>query len=169
MNIRAQLIKEHSKANAELIRDYVINDKTAFDQLMEIFTTEDYRLNQRSAWVVGMLGDLKPDWFLPYFPQILECLENPIHDAISRNIYRTLQSFEIPSEYEGSLYDLCIRDLSNAKSAIAVKVFCMTVAFNISKKHPELKDELALVIEEQLPYGSKGFLSRSKKILKTLA
>jgi hypothetical protein len=52
---------------------------------------------------------------------------------------------------------------------IAIKVFSMTVLFNISKNVPEFRDELAIIIEDQMPYGSAGFKSRGKKTLKGLS
>ena len=165
MNLRHQLLKTHSKENADLIKQHILNNPDSFSDLMDIFINEDYRLIQRSAWVVGLIGNHKPEWIIPYLPQLIKCLETPKHDAVSRNIYRVLQNISIPDEYDGALYSLCLRDLSNPKSAVAIKVFGMTVAFNIAQKYPELKEELALVIEEQMPYGSKGYLSRAKKLL----
>ena len=44
----------------------------------------------------------------------------------------------------------------------------MDVLFNITKKFPELREELRLSIEDQMPFGSAGFLSRGTKILKLL-
>lgn len=44
----------------------------------------------------------------------------------------------------------------------------MTAIFNLSAKYPEIKPELKLLIEMQLPNGSAGFISRGKKILKKL-
>ena len=169
MDLRKQLLKEHSKENSQHIFDYLLENPERFAELMEIFTQEDYRLNQRSAWIIGLVGETKGEWLLPYFSTLIDCLENPIHNAIARNIYRSFQSLSIPKEFEAQLYDLCLRDLSNPKSAIAIKVFAMTVAFNISKNHGELQEELALVIEEQMPYGSTGFKSRSRKILKAIS
>lgn len=168
MDLRKQLLKEHSRENSELIFQHLLDNPKEFKDLMEIFTKENYRLNQRSAWIVGLAGETKGDWLIPYFPTLIESLKNPIHDAIARNIYRSFQSISIPEKYEGRIYDLALRDLSNPKSAIAIKVFAMTVAFNISKKHLELQEELELVIEEQMPYSSKGFSSRARKILKEM-
>ena len=51
---------------------------------------------------------------------------------------------------------------------IAVKVFAMTVAANICKHEPELKNELQLVIEDQLENASAGFRARAKKVFKQL-
>jgi hypothetical protein len=39
---------------------------------------------------------------------------------------------------------------------------------NIAQKLPDLKKELQLVVEDQLPYASAGYKSRAKKIIKTL-
>jgi hypothetical protein len=44
----------------------------------------------------------------------------------------------------------------------------MTVLLNIVKYVPELKEELKIIIEDQMPYASAGFQSRGKKTLKAL-
>lgn len=44
----------------------------------------------------------------------------------------------------------------------------MTILHNLSKEHPDLKNELRVAIEEQMPYASAGFKSRGNKILKAL-
>jgi hypothetical protein len=44
----------------------------------------------------------------------------------------------------------------------------MSVLGDIAKKEPALEKELKLIIEEQFPYGSAGFRSRAKKILKSM-
>lgn len=168
MDLRRQLLKEHSKENSVLITEYISNSHEAFEELMSIFINEEYRLVQRAAWPIGMLGNTKSDWFTPYYPALLECLKNPKHNAVSRNIYRTLQDITIPEEFEGSFYDQCLTDLSNPKSATAIKVFGMTVAFNIAQSYPEMHEELALTIEEQIPYTTIGYSSRARKLLKIL-
>lgn len=169
MDLRKQLLKEHSRENSQVIFDHLLQNPDRFKELMEIFTQENYRLNQRSAWIVGMVGEKKGDWLIPYFSTLVQCLEKPIHNAISRNIYRSLQTIAVPEEFEGRVYDLALRDLSNTQSATAIKVFAMTVAFNISKSHIELQEELAWAIEEQLPYSSVGYASRARKTLKAIA
>jgi hypothetical protein len=56
----------------------------------------------------------------------------------------------------------------NTKQPIAVRVFSMTVLCNLAGKLPELKNELIPLIEDQMPYGSAGFISRGRKVLKDL-
>lgn len=59
--------------------------------------------------------------------------------------------------------------LNSGREPVAVKVFSMTVLFNIVQVYPELSEELEISIEEQMPFGSGGFKSRGRKVLKDLS
>lgn len=168
MNLKASLAAQQYKEDAQAIRDYILDNQAALDELMQLFLHADHRTVQKAAWPIGMIGTEKPEWFTPYFTEIIACLEKPKHHAVGRNIYRTLQFMEIPEEYEGEILELAMRDLSDPKMPIAIKVFSMTVAYNLTKKYPELGNELRLIIEEQYPYGSAGFKNRAGKILSKL-
>jgi hypothetical protein len=54
------------------------------------------------------------------------------------------------------------------KEPIAVRVFSMSVLANITRHEPDLKKELRIIIEDQLPFASAGFRARAKKVLKEL-
>lgn len=81
---------------------------------------------------------------------------------------RLLQYISIPLSLQGKTINLCFDFLNNPKEPIAVRVFAMTVLGNLAKENADLKNEIIMVIEDQLPYGSAGFLSRGKKVLKQL-
>ncbi len=168
MDLKNQLLKEHSSENARHIADYFLQNPEGFEKLINTLNSKEPLLAQRAAWAVGKIGEQRPEWFIPHFPLIVQLLESPLHDSVSRNIYRTLQELDIPEEYEGEILELTLRDLEKADSSIAIKVFAMTVAAGIAKKHPELSQEISMMIEDQLPYGSAGYRSRAKKILKQL-
>ncbi|OEK00960.1 hypothetical protein BFP97_05300 [Roseivirga sp. 4D4] len=169
MDLRKQLLKEHSKENTALIVSYIEAHPGKVDDLMDIFLNESYRLIQRSAWVVGDLGRSRPDWIKPYTPQMIQNLKNPdVHVAAKRNTMRYLQEIELEEDVWGDLLDIAMKFLSKNDETVAVKVFSMTVAYNIIKNIPELKDELRIVIEDQLPYGTAGFKNRGQKIISAL-
>lgn len=168
MDIRKQLLKEHSRKNAEVIAELVLQDKERLKTLFDILKEGEYRPVQRVAWVLGIVCEKRPEWIAPFLPLVISHIEYPLHPAVSRNLYRILQDQDIPEEYMGDLYSLSIRDLSDPKTPIAVKAFCMTVAWRITMKYPELKSELKLILEEQLPYSSAGFQSRARKIIPRL-
>lgn len=166
MDIREEILKEHSKEKALEIMQYIGNDPERIAEMMELFLhDENYRVNQRIAWVVGHVAERYPSMFIPYLPAMIKNLDHPSHDAGIRNTVRIWQDIDIPEPLMGEIADRCFTYLTSPQAPIAVRVFSMTVLFNITKTWPELGHELVQIIEEHLPYGSAGFKSRGKKII----
>ncbi|MTI25180.1 hypothetical protein E1163_09525 [Fulvivirga kasyanovii] len=168
MDIRKELLKEHSKSNANRIARYISNDPTRFDVLMKLFLSNEYRVTQRAAQVVSMCAENHPGLIRPYLKQMILNLRNDVHDAVKRNTLRILQDIELQENLQGDMTDIGFQLLTSAREPVAVKVFAMTVLANICKKEPDLKNELQIIIEDQMPYASAGFISRGNKILKRL-
>lgn len=168
MNIKLQLEQEHSKENTLAITDYIGIDKARFAELMDLFFEGNNRIVQRSSWVVSHVADRHIHLLHPYIEKMVDNLNNPVHVAVKRNTVRIFQDINIPDELLGKVADRCFTYLDDPKEAVAVRAFSMTVLYNICQKEPELKNELRLVIEEHIEYGSPGFKSRGKKILKKL-
>lgn len=169
VNIRTSLINEYSKANTMRLVAYIDCNQTRFDELIDVVLDEDKDLEKRAAWVLGHSGTHCPDLAYKHFRVLIDKLKTPdVGDSAKRNTLRVWQFLEIPEEYIGEVTDMCFDFLMSTKEPIAIKVFSMSILSNIVQKIPELKNELRLVIEDQMPYGSAGFKSRGNKILKGL-
>lgn len=168
MNLRKEILKEHSKSQILKIVNYIDNDKNRFADLMRLFLENTYQVSQRAAMAVNYCASAYPELVFPYYKRMLENLNQPVHDAVKRNTLHIFQWIEIPEKLQGKTADICFKLLCSKNEPIAVQVFSMTVLHNLSKIHPDLKNELRIAIEEQMPYGSAGFISRGKKILKSL-
>lgn len=168
MDLRAEILRDFSKPHTLKITNYIGDDPDRFSELMTLFLGQEYRVTQRAAWVVSHCCDKHPNLLLPFLEKIIANLANDIPVAVKRNTVRVLQSVDVPEELMGPLADHCFRYLADAKETIAVKVFAMTILANIAKKFPDLKGELRLMIEDQLPLGSAGFVNRGMKILEVL-
>ena len=169
MNLKAQLLKAHSKANCNLIVKYIGNDKILFAQLIDLFLAGPYRVTQRAAWPVANIVEAHPDSITPHLKKVIAFAANPIASvSAKRNILRLLQFIEIPKKHFGIVADMCFRFLSDKKETIAVQVFAMTVLANVAKHQPSLANELKIIIEDRLPFASAGFRSRATKILRSL-
>lgn len=172
MNYAEQLLVEHSRANANRVLEHVLADKKRVAALMEVFLGEEYRTVQRSAMVVGDLGRAKPGWLKPWHSRMIAAANEPRHDAVRRNVMRYFSELDlkhIGEEEEGYLVDLAFRLTADPEAAVAIRVFSMQIVANYTEKYPELKDELAGVIELTIAEGTTpGFRSRGKKILKRL-
>ena len=168
MNIKAALLKEHSKEQKGRIVNYIGGDQKLFDKLMILFFDGPYRVTQRAAWVMSYCIDNHPKLITPHFDQLVANLRNTKSDAVKRNILRNLQNLEIPDRLVGKVADACFKILASNQEPIAIKAFSMTVLYNITLKIPELQNELKLLIEDLIPYGSPGIKSRGLKLLKKL-
>ena len=168
MNIKAQLSKEHTKANALLIADYIGDNRNRFEVLMELFFNSENRMVQRASWVISHVADRHIHLIYPYVEKMVDNLNHPAHNAVKRNTVRIFQDIDIPQELMGKVADKCFGYLENPKEAVAVRVFSMTVLYNICQKEPDLKNELKMLIEDHLEGASAAFKSRGKKILNKL-
>ncbi len=87
---------------------------------------------------------------------------------MKRNTVRVLQDIEIPDNLKGILAEKCFEFLTSNQEPVAVRVFSMTILANMAKKLPDLKKELSIIIEDQMPFASAGFISRGTKVLKQI-
>ncbi len=168
MNIKEQLRITHSKENSEIIAEYIGNDQTKFKELVDLFLDEEYRISQRSAMVLGKCTDRYPELINPHLEKIILNLRNPVSDAVKRNTVRTLQDIHIPEHVLGEATDILFNIMMDRNEAIAIRVFTMTALYNICEREPDLANELKLIIEDQMPYGSTGFKNRGLKTIKKL-
>lgn len=168
MNLREEVLKEHSKKQTVRLAKWVGEDKKRFAELMNLFLHDEYRVVQRSAWIVKYVADAHPDWIKPWLKRMLEYCRQPVHDAVKRNVIRILQDMELPKNLRGIAATICFDFLSSPKEPVAVKAFSMTVLANLSEHEPDLKQELIMVIREQMEWEKPAFRSRGKKILKQL-
>lgn len=169
MNIKKEILKSNSKVQVLKIVHYVGDDPDRFASLMEVFLKGPYRVTQRAAWPISYCVEEHPSLVLPHLRSLLEHLRTPgIHNAVRRNTMRLLQFIDIPKRLHGRVAATCFQYLKDKKEAIAVRVFSMTVLTHIAKHNPGLKNEVRMMIEDEMPYSSAGFISRGRKMLKEL-
>ena len=168
MDIRATLENAYSKAGALQIADYIGSDPERFRVLMDIFLFEEYRIAQRSAWVVSHVADRHVFRINPYIHAMVDRMKTSNQGAIKRNTLRVFAMMELPEECQGRVVDVCFNILDNPKEPIAVRVHAMQNLWNICQKEPELIPELKVIIEDHMATGSAGFRNRGGKILRSM-
>lgn len=167
MKLVELLEQPQTKAQRDKIIGYVTSQQK-FDELMMVFVAGPYRVTQRAAWPLSYCVEQEPAFLSKHFSTIARMLETSnLADAVKRNLLRALQFVEIPTRYQGRIANCCFAFLTG-KEPIAVKVFAMTVLANLAITNRELKNEIIPIIESQMPFGSAGFVSRARKVLKQL-
>jgi hypothetical protein len=169
MDLKREILKVHSKTQTNRIVRYVGNDPKRFSTLIKVFLAGPYRVTQRAAWPVAYCVEHHPDLVKAHLGTLLKHLSKPgIHDAVKRNTIRLLQFIDIPKRNQGQVAAICFQYLQDTKEPVAIRVFSMAVLGNLARENPELKQEIALLIEDHLPYASAAFRSRAKKVLKEI-
>jgi hypothetical protein len=167
--LREEILKEHSKPHALKIAGYACKSKKNFKELMCCFLDNEYRLSQRAAWSVSWAARKNLAMIHPHIKDLVSVLHKKnIHDAVIRNSVRVLQEVEIPEKFHGQVMDACFQFLEKPSTPVAIKVFSLTTLFNLSKKYPEIKPELKLIIDDSWEHETAAFRSRAGKILSKL-
>jgi len=167
MNLKTELRQENSKAPIHRMAAYIGDNPDRFAQLMLLFFGADDRIAEKAASVLSHCADRHSFLLHPYVPKLIINLEKTKLAAVKRNTLRVLQYIVIPEGWQGKLTDCCFKFLVTDEP-VAVKVFAMSVLANLAKQEPDLKNELKICIEDQLPYASPAFVSRAKKVLRLL-
>ena len=167
MNIKAALLKEHSKKQCNLIVKWVGNDQSKFDELFDLFLHDEYRVVQRAGWPISYCVEKHSNLIQKHFSKLIKNLNKKgLHDAVKRNSIRLLQHVTIPEKFHGQVMDICFRYISSPTEAVAVKAFSITVLQNLARQYPGILNEIKLVIEERWDYETIAFKTRAKKLLK---
>jgi hypothetical protein len=167
MNLREEILKEHSRKNCDAIVGWVGNNQNRFDELFFLFINDEYRAVQRSAWPMSYCVETNPTFIKKHFGTLLKNIKKQnIPDAVKRNTVRLLQFVTIPKKYHGEVMNTCFEFVQSMQEKPAVKAFALSILENFSLQYPEIKAELNLIIETQMSYESAAFKSRGKKILR---
>src|SRR3989337_3469804 len=102
MKLREQILKEHTKANCDLIVKWVGNSQQRFDELFDLFLHDEYRVVQRAGWPLSNAVIAYPKFIQKHFSQLLKNLEKPnLHNSVKRNTVRLLQNMLVPQRFQG--------------------------------------------------------------------
>ena len=164
--LQEQIAAEHSKSQTIRIVRWIGHDAERLAALMDIFLGSDYRLTQRSAWVVRYVGEYSPALLGPWHERMIASMNRkPVHGAVKRNVLRMYECIEIPSRLYDALAEIGFSYLADAQEDVAVRCTAMTVLGKICQAVPDLKPELRLLVEEHYEHGSAAFKSRARKVL----
>jgi len=165
MNLKEEILQPYSRQQKLKVAHYVGADPKRFDELMQLFLAEDYRLSQRSSNLISHCVEQHPALINNYLATLIGQLNQPVHNAVKRNVVRLLQFVDIPESLAGEVMNACFDLITLPGEPVANKTFALTVLEKLSRPYPDIRQEMRLVIEDQLPRTSAAFHSRARKIL----
>jgi hypothetical protein len=169
MNLREEILKEHSRRQALKIAGWIGKNKKRFRRLVELFLHDQYRVVQRSAYPLSLVADKYPELAEENVHLLVNRLyDSDTHVAVRRNVVRILQFIRIPKKLHAKVMNFCIQYLSDPNETVAVRCFSMTVLARLAEQYPEIKNEVELAIHGAMKTPTAGMRVRAKRVLKQL-
>lgn len=170
MNIRTQLLIAHSRNNADIVQRYVEDNPQSLPELMACFGSDEVKVAQRASMVIGNFGRSNPDALQPWWEDLVEAANDPIHNAITRAVIRYFSELDstLPKKLESQLVDRCMQAVLDPKEKTAISAFAMKFITDRASKYPEHAKRLNAALIRLIPSGSPGFQNRGRKMMKLL-
>ena len=152
MNLREELLREHSARHTQRLADYACAHPTALAQLLQLFWYGQHRERQLAADVLGWVGERRPRWLVPHLPGLLAAAQPgpDEHPAVRRAVARVLQFVPVPEEWQALAFDTCLRLLQNRHEPVAIRAYALTAAARLAGYYPELVNEVIYSVRKAL-------------------
>ncbi|MBK3518090.1 hypothetical protein [Carboxylicivirga marina] len=133
--------------------------------LLELNEHPKNKIAWRTAYLLDLSHDLNQNVLDEHLELIMQRTPKLTNQSIKRHYMRILSQHDLSEMADGNFLDCCFESLQTEETPIAVKAHCMQIIYDLTKPYPELIPELKAVLENLLPYGSKGEINRARKIL----
>ncbi len=163
-----QLDSESSRANFDFVSTIVAANESLFDELVQIAFTAKAPVSFRAAAVVETICRDHPSMILPYVDKIIHSYKSFSNDGVKRGFFKSMRGIDFTEEQMGYLVELGFYILTSQKEKVAAKVYAMDILVKIGELYPELKSEIALVIETSSENNSAGWQVHARDTIKKL-
>ena len=167
MDFEAILSTFPGKEAAVLIAKEIAREPKHMPKLWE-FAIGEHERAWRATWLMDKVYDEAPQLIRPYIPQMIKLISSLKCESKQRQLLKLISCEPLPQNVSGEFINCCIDYLIFSTTAVAVKVHAMQILFNFTQQEPDIKNELALVIEECMIEGTTEFNARARKLLKKL-
>ena len=167
MDFEAILSTFPGKDAAVLLAKEIAKEPKHMPKLWE-FATGQHEKAWRATWLMDKVYDEAPELIRPYLPQMVKLIPSLKCESKQRQLLKLISCEPIPKNVSGEFINCCFDYLISSTTTVAVKVHAMQILFNFAQQEPDIKNELALVIEECMIEGTTGFNARGRKLLKKL-
>ena len=160
MNLRAELLRDHSARQTRNLTDYVCSHPTYFAELLQVFWYGTPREQQLAADVLGHVGERRPKWLVPHLAGLLAAAQpgTGYHPAVRRGVMRALQFVTVPEAWQALAFDTCLGLLSSPAEPVAIRAYALSAAARLAAPYPELAGELLAATKKALTLSNSAAL-----------
>lgn len=165
--IALSLKENNSDPTRKKWAQYIIDNNIPLLELVPLIDFE-HPVGMRFSWIIGELCSLKPTIVFPVISYLFLKSDSIQIKNFDRSLAKMFALVGVPGEIEGMAIDQLFKWLTDPKITVSTKHFALWALENQLKKHPDLKNELKIVLEEQLHKNTAAFAKLVTKTLKKL-
>lgn len=120
----------------------------AFEEAIQLAVSDKQPYSWRASWLLWSVmkdNDLRVQGSVSKIIDILPTLR----DGQQRELFKILYKMELDEEYEGHIFNLCVDVWEKIHKQPSVRWNAIQLILKISKKHPDLFNEILLLTQEQ--------------------
>jgi len=161
------LKEENTDKNRSQWAEYILKNNIPILDLCELIKY-DKPVSMRFIWLIGHLCDIKPQVVAPAIPYFFAVKNDVKFSNYDRSLAKMFSLCGIPTEIEAEAVDLLFNWILDPTILVSTKNYSIDALLKFSENYPELKNELKIVIEDQLSKNSVSFEKHAKRILEKL-
>jgi hypothetical protein len=165
--IEISLITEDTDENRKKWAEYIINAKLPLLELAALLDAEK-RAATRFSWLIGDICELEPKVVFPAITHFWSKRYEVDITNFNRSLAKMFWLCGIPEEIEGEAVSEMFEWLLDPEAIVSIKNYSLLALGNLTDTYPELKQELRMVIEDQLQKNSVAFEKCAQKVLEKI-
>jgi len=134
--------------------------------LLKLSLHENTNIAAKASWAFRRWAEDHTNEAMKMAGKMIEVLEFSDLDPVLRNILGTVYDNGFPDKFETVFTDICLRLIQQRHRAVAVHCNALGILTVLSKKHPELKYEVEMVLERSQIEATAAFNAQLKKFKK---
>jgi len=160
--------EDDSDANRRKWARFIVENKDIdLKELIGLIHAERF-IALRFIWMVGCICEIEPGVVYPSIPYFFSQRKEVRIPNFNSSLAKMFLLAGIPGGIEGEAIDEMFRWLLDASTNGSTKSRTLSALYNLTGKYDGLKNELKIVLEDQLNKNSSSFGKQAKKVLEKL-
>lgn len=135
------------KFNTIELINLIRNDDNLFKKLISIAISDQPTTGWRAAWLITKIMEKKDKRIKKSVPKIIKAIKKS-KDGHQRELLKILRNMEVGERYEGIIFNTCLTIWEDINKSPSVRIMACKFVIEISKKYPDLKNEIEYFTED---------------------
>jgi hypothetical protein len=165
MELKDRLITGVKKVDVEQMVAEVLASDDLFIEMVSYAVCAHKTQAMKASWVIGHASAIDNRMANRFIDQWIKTLEQTRVGGVQREMLKILCHCYLPDQKQGWFLDKCFQLLQSPASEAAAKYHSISYIKSQLKKYPELKEELAGILEQQLTWHTPAWQRYIGKII----